>query len=540
MRERLEELVRSASGPDLPARLAIAGGLPLGWGLCAGQGRKEAGCRMNIILADPPTFGFGKLQPCPNLGILSISSYLKREIPTAEVIYIPERYSISHHIEMVRAGNVTVYGLSFTSYSALRAYRTIKALKQAHPGLMIVCGGPHVSAVPQEVASQPGVDVCVIGEGEVTFLELVQKSADLPQALPGIPGIAYVRAGKYVVNPPRQFKPNIEDFPYPDRSIVSDSDFAGLPLHHSSPTAEIVVTRGCPYRCIFCSNPVFRPEEIKRKSDESSVSNAPLSAVGRSLRMRSPRSVANEAEMLYGLGYREIYLHSDELNCDERWAIEVCDALADLGHKDLFFQTNIRADKVSVAFADALRRMNMWLVRVGVESSSPRVMQAQRKKVSLEDVERACRILSSRGLKVFGYFMMFQFWEQDGRLECETADEVAGTIDFAERLARRGELHYIGWAVATPMHGAAMYGVARRHGLIDGSFYPSQRWHLCRYIKSVSELKFNRLLRRGLRLQARLALKNGGVGWGNWRRILAKSLRMTFGNNAPKISDFNG
>lgn len=495
---------------------------------------------MNIILADPPTFGFGKLQPCPNLGILSISSYVKRAMPSAKIYYIPERFSLAYHIEMIRKHNVSVYGLSFTSYSALRAYRIIKALKHAHPQLIIVCGGPHPSAVPNEVARQPGVDACVIGEGEVTFLELVEKSADFHRALPTIEGIAYFKEGRYVVNSPRRFKPDIEDFPYADRSIVVDKDFAGLALQHAKPTAEIVVTRGCPYRCIFCSNPVFRPEEIKRKYEEPSGLKLPLSSVGRSLRMRSPRSIAHEAAMLYRLGYREIYLHSDELNCDESWAIDVCDALADLNHKDLFFQTNIRADKISESFADALRRMNMWLVRVGIESSSPRVMEAQRKKVSLDEVERACRILSSKGLKVFGYFMMFQFWEAGDKLECETEDEVASTIDFAERLARRGHLHYIGWAVATPMHGATMYHVARRHGLIDESFYPSQRWHVCRHIKSISEKKFNRLLRRGLRLQARLALKNGEVGWGNWRRILAKSLRMTFGNNAPKISDFNG
>lgn len=495
---------------------------------------------INIILADPPTFGFGKLQPSPNLGILSISSYVKRSIPGAEVHYIPERHSLSHHIEMVRRHKVTVYGISFTSYSALRAYRTISALRRAHPQLRIICGGPHPSAVPEEVARQDGVDACVIGEGEATFLELVEMSADLPRFLPTIAGISYVRDGRYAVNPPRRFEPNLDDFPFPDRTIVNDHDFAGLPLRRAAPTAEIVVTRGCPYRCIFCSNPVFRPEDIRRHHESPSGGARLLSAVGRSLRMRSPRSIAEEAALLHRLGYREIYLHSDELNCDEGWAIEVCEALRALSLPDLFFQTNIRADKVTEAFADALCGMNMWLVRIGIESSSPRVLAAQRKKVSLDEVERACRILSSRGLKVFGYFMMFQFWEERGALVCETEDEVAGTLDFAEQLERRGHLHYIGWAVATPMPGAAMYEVARRHSIIERSFYPSERWHLCRRIKSVSERGFNRLLRRGLRLQARLALRNGGVGWGNWRRILAKSLRMVFGNNAPKISDFNG
>lgn len=495
---------------------------------------------MNVILADPPSLGIGKLQQSPNLGILSISAYLKRSAPATNVYYIPEKYPLTYHAELIQTHQISVYGISFTSYSALRAYDTIKALKSAYPKLIIICGGPHTSAVPAEVALQYGVDVCVVGEGEVTFAELVEKSSDFPTALSRIPGIAYNHHGRCVVNPPRPFQPDLEDFPHPDRTLVKDEDFAGLPLHRGRPTAEMVITRGCPYRCIFCSNPVFRPEEIKRKHEDFFGTKLALSSVGRSLRMRSPQSIASEASLLYNLGYREIYLHSDELNCDESWAIAVCNALADLKYKDLFFQTNIRADKVSEPFAAALKRMNMWLVRLGIESSSARVMDAQRKKVSLAEVEGACRILSSHGLKVFGYFMMFQFWEADGKLECETEEEVCKTIDFADTLARRDHLHYIGWSVATPIQGAAMYNIAQRHGLINQTFYPSQRWHLCRHINSVSEQGFNRLLKRGLRLQAKLALTNGGVGWGNWRRILAKSLRLIFGNYAPKISDFNG
>jgi radical SAM superfamily enzyme YgiQ (UPF0313 family) len=495
---------------------------------------------MHVILADPPSSGIGKLQQAPNLGLLYISSYIKRAIPGIVVHYLPEKYSREQHARLIREHDVQIYGISITSYSALRAYEVIGYLKERFPRLTIVCGGPHPSAVPIEVAHKPGVDVCVMGEGEVTFADLVRAAA-LPNAFKSVPGIAYVQDGKYTVNAARPFVPDIDTFPFPDRSLVNNKDFAGLPIARGKPTADMVVTRGCPYRCIFCSNPVFRPEELRRKQEEMTPPPFELGpAVGKSLRMRSPQSIALEADQLYQLGYREIYLHSDELNCNEQWSIEVCDALSALSHRDLFFQTNIRADKVSREFAQALKRMNMWLVRLGVESSSPRVMKAQKKKVSLEQVESACAILSEEGLKVFGYFMMFQLWEDSSGLQYETPDEVAMTIDFAESLRTRGHLHYMGWAVATPIQGAAMYTIARRHGLIDELFYPSHRWHLTKHLKTVSERQFNQLLKRGLRLQAGLAITNGGIGWGNWRRILSKGMRLAWGNNAPRISDFSG
>ena len=91
-------------------------------------------------------------------------------------------------------------------------------------------------------------------------------------------------------------------------------------------------------------------------------------------RARSPRNIAQEAEDLYRRGYREIYLHSDELNVRLDWSIEVCKELAALNHPDLYFQCNMRVEPMSDEFAVWLKRANFWLVRLGVETASDRVL----------------------------------------------------------------------------------------------------------------------------------------------------------------------
>ena len=233
--------------------------------------------------------------------------------------------------------------------------------------------------------------------------------------------------------------------------------------------------------------------------------------------------------MLYEMGCREIYLHSDELNCDLDWALDVCQSLAGLGHPDLFFQCNVRADRVTEELARQLRRMNCWLVRVGIESANQRVLDGVKKAITVPQIEQACALLRAQGCKVFGFLMMFQVWEEQGRLMYETVEEVSNTLNFAERMYKEGRINYMGWAAATPVQGSELYDAAARHGLCGPEYYPGEFWDISRHFPQISSRHVSQLNRRGLRLQARMALKNGSIGWSNWKRLLSKGCAMIMG-----------
>ena len=362
------------------------------------------GGAMKIVLADTHGPVLGKDQGTPNLSILYLASYLREHVPDIEVHYIPQKYDFAHHAKMIEEIQPDFYGASFTSYGAPVTYKLINELKARFPQLRVICGGAHTSAAPQDVLEKSATDICVVGEGEKTLLEIVTQE-DYPYGLQDIRGIAYRTGdGRLRHTPPRPLMDNIDDVPHPSRDLVNDRDYAGLSHRKARPNAEMIVTRGCPYRCVFCANPVFRGE-------------------GPKYRGRSPQSIAEEAEQLYQLGYREIYLHSDELNVRLDWSIEVCQALAALGHRDLYFQTNLRVTPMSENFAYWLKEANFWMVRFGIESASQRVLVGIKKKMSRLQTEHACELVARQGIKVYGYFMMFQFWERDGEFQYETAEE---------------------------------------------------------------------------------------------------------------------
>ncbi len=467
---------------------------------------------MKILLADSHGPVMGKDQTSASLSLLYLASYIRKHVPTeTEFRYIPQAKSDQFHLDTIREFQPKIYAVSFTSFSALVTYELIKRIREEFPDVFVICGGAHVIHASREALENSGADACVIGEGEETFLEIVTKLDQFHEIKKDIKGIAYIEDGKYVKTPNRPLIDDIDTIPFPARDLVNDDDFCGLTYSKARPNTEMVVTRGCPLRCVFCANPVFR------------LKNGPL------YRARSPENIAQEAEELYQMGYREIYIHSDELNVKHDWSVEVCKALAALGHDDLYFQCNLRVVPMSEEFAYWLKQANFWLVRIGLETTSDRVLTGIKKKMSFDKTEKACRLLSAQGIKVFGFTMMFNYWEENGELQHETAGEVRKTIKDMYALWKKRYLHYTSWAFACPVQGAELYDIAIKHGMIDESYYPGDTWDTYKFLTGITKKEFNAIYAKARRQQAVMALASGNFEWRNYKGIARKAMTMIRG-----------
>jgi radical SAM superfamily enzyme YgiQ (UPF0313 family) len=115
---------------------------------------------------------------------------------------------------------------------------------------------------------------------------------------------------------------------------------------------------------------------------------------------------------------------------------------------------------------DAMAAANVWLVTMGFESASNRVLKGVQKQVTVEEIEASCALLSRRRIKVAGYFQFYSAWEESGRLCCETPQDCRRTIQWAVDLGKRGLLHYMFADVATPRPGTPLWDVALKHRLL--------------------------------------------------------------------------
>lgn len=134
----------------------------------------------------------------------------------------------------------------------------IKLVKKSFPDTLLVCGGEHISACPEFCMKEcPEIDICVLGEGEETGVDIVKTVAQ-KKSFSDVKGIVFRSGGKITRNPNRARINKLEDIPrpswdlFPLENYLKNSFGYGVNPGRSMP---MLVSRGCPYECTFCSSP---------------------------------------------------------------------------------------------------------------------------------------------------------------------------------------------------------------------------------------------------------------------------------------------
>ena len=115
----------------------------------------------------------------------------------------------------------------------------------------IVFGGIHPSSVPKEVLKNKAVDFVVIGEGEQTLLELIE-CIKYKREFYSIKGLGFKDHGNIIINPLREPIKDLDTLPFPDKELY----YSLLPSYKKGYT--IMTARGCPNRCTYCYNSLYK------------------------------------------------------------------------------------------------------------------------------------------------------------------------------------------------------------------------------------------------------------------------------------------
>ena len=263
-----------------------------------------------------------------------------------------------------------LFGLSCFTANRRGVDLAARCIRELHPAAHIVVGGPHVTALPRETLQRyAAIDTVVVGEGEETFLELIDHLGAGRDAA-GVAGLAWRAGGRIELGPPRR---RIDDL---DR-LASVHDYFG--------THMLLTSRGCPGRCTFCASNVLW---------------------GRKVRFHSPgRVLESMAKALARLPLKMLAIKDDTFAADRRRALEICRGIVER-KLNVLWSCDTRADVLDAELLEAMRRAGCQRLSLGVESASPEVLRNIRKDVAPEQVLEATRLAKRLGFQVRYYMMV--------------------------------------------------------------------------------------------------------------------------------------
>jgi len=336
--------------------------------------------------------------------------------------------------QVLREERPDLVGITANTIQIKAAWRVAQEIK-AEVALPIVLGGPHPTLLPQESAQRPEVDIVVRGEGEATWADLCQKwegGASLEEA----EGISYSQNGRVVHNPDRPLIADVDSLPFPAHHLFKMERYTNL-----QPTLDtvqgksfsIITSRGCPYRCTYCSQ-----------------------ILPRVWRMRSPENVVAEWRWLVkDLGAREIGVLDDSFNIDRQRVLAICDLLVSegLNHVPWIMINGIRANLVDEELLGRMREAGCIRTAFGVESGNQKILDTViDKRLTLEEIRAAFRAAKSVGMETIGFFII--------GLPGETEETIEDTIRFACEL----DPLVANFSMATPFPGTEMREVVLEKG----------------------------------------------------------------------------
>ncbi|MBU1727069.1 MAG: B12-binding domain-containing radical SAM protein [Candidatus Omnitrophica bacterium] len=374
--------------------------------------------------------GVGCVMP---LGIASIAAFLRQNNIEVRIIDAESESLSSEEVRKrlrdIKPGLVGISSMTPAFHDDIEIARIAR-----EEGALVVMGGPHVNVMPKAALELKEADFCIIGEGELPMLKLIDAIAG-KMPLSEVPGLVYSDKDLNIKANAPYIHENLDELPDPAIDLLPFERYHSI--ISNGRLATVSVGRGCPFLCGFC---------FKQPSDSK-------------IRFRNPVLVANEIEQLVSkYGFKEINFVTDTFTVKKEFVEALCNDI--LRRKiNVSWIAPTRVDCVNLSMLKLMKKAGCRSLRFGVESGSEKILKLMNKSTDKEKTVLAFKYAREAGIQSFAYLII-------GYLG-ETEETLRQTFDFVKKI--RPDL--LMYNIATPLPGTLLFDQAVKAGLVDADYW---------------------------------------------------------------------
>ncbi len=409
---------------------------------------------MKVLLINPPLISDNADEPIPfPLGLGYLAATLRRKGFETRLIdaCLGKARRLEkgpfYHIGLTSAEvaestleySPDIVGISvpFTSrYQA--ALDLLETIRKRLPGIPVIAGGMHATVAPESLL-ESGFDAVIMGEAEESFIGFLQEGSEAVTD-----GVARRTSGRIVISDRTRLVRDLDTLPFPARDLLPFDLYlkrsGGRWIRPGLKVASVITSRGCPYRCTFCS--AFR-------------------VVGRRYRKRSAENVLEEIEELVRRYQVEVIAFEDDnLTADRKRAVAIFEGIASRFPGLKWITPNgVSIRDLDMELIKLMKRSGCRSVNLAFESGDERILkEVMKKDLDPEAGRRVRRWCREAGIAVNGYFIL--------GMPGETMETMERTRDYALSL----DLDGIGIFIATPFPGTELYDRCLKEGYLDPEY----------------------------------------------------------------------
>jgi len=371
----------------------------------------------------------GLLEPMPCIGLAYIAAALEQHGCFVRALdMFADKLSAEDVLSRIARFKPDLVGMGVLTPSAPICEALCSMIRARYPEVKIVWGGVHADVFGAEIVSRGFADFVVHHDGEITVCELVDGLAAGEVDYSKVDGLSWATTdGEVITNKPRALNRDLDSLPYPAWHLFPIHRYGLLPFADmAKPVLTMSGSRGCPYRCDYCSL---------------------IHTGGKTFRRRNPIKLVDEYEHLVSrYGVKQIGFIDPIFPLVKKDLKPFCDELVRRGlDKECVWLSETRADRLDAETCQMMYGGGCRRVLMGIESGSDLLLGNVNKTLKTSKVREGVAYAHAAGIQTVGLFML--------GLPGETPETSEETIDFAIEL----DLDFAKFAVTVPFPGSKLF-----------------------------------------------------------------------------------